>query len=254
MAEKVQYIAFFEEYFDYAEDLTGEQYKTFMLMIRDLRFKGIDILPQDIEDKDLRLAWRSVRPCILKSSRNARAYEKKQKDTIQPNEEFDVETGEVKPAVSCHSQPAVTEEVKQPQEGQKEAQIEAYKPEVVEDIKEELKEPVNGLKSSDCEVMTLDDIMTYSEPEEEPTPTPELTQEEIDAQVKAKQEAKRLEFESLTKQIATELVDYEKTKGFEPGEFSDMLDTLVNRYGAQFPLRERKGLGKAAAAEYRNAA
>lgn len=75
-------IVFFEEYFDYMEDMTPEQYYQFMGLIRDLRFSGADTDPNLVNDKVVRLAWRAVRPSVLKSTRNASNYEKKQRRTI----------------------------------------------------------------------------------------------------------------------------------------------------------------------------
>lgn len=74
----VKGIVFFEEYFGYMDDMTPEQYCQFMGLIRDLRFSGADTDPNSIEDKVVRLAWRSVRPSVLKSTRNAVNYERKQ--------------------------------------------------------------------------------------------------------------------------------------------------------------------------------
>ena len=67
-------IVFFEEYFDYMDDFSPEQYYGFMQLIRNLRFKGIDTDPADVEDRGIRLAWRSIRPSILKSTTNAKRY------------------------------------------------------------------------------------------------------------------------------------------------------------------------------------
>lgn len=73
-------IVFFEEYFNYLDDMSPEQYFQFMCLIRDLRFKGIDTDPNLIEDRDLRMVWRVVRPSVLKSKKNADDYKKKQEE------------------------------------------------------------------------------------------------------------------------------------------------------------------------------
>lgn len=80
---------FFEDYFDYMDDMTPEQFYEFMGLIRDARFNSIDTNPNEIKDKDVRLAWRAVRPSILKSGRNARHHNKKQAE--QEAEPIDVE-------------------------------------------------------------------------------------------------------------------------------------------------------------------
>ena len=59
------------------DDMTPEEYYEFMTLIRNLRFKEIDTKPEDVENKNIRMAWRAVRPSVLKSKRNARTYENK---------------------------------------------------------------------------------------------------------------------------------------------------------------------------------
>ena len=80
---------FFEEYFDYMDDMTPEQYCQFMTLIKDLRFNNKDVHPEEITDKVVRLAWRAVRPSVLKSTTNARGYERRkgEKDTKKKEEE-----------------------------------------------------------------------------------------------------------------------------------------------------------------------
>lgn len=87
-----QGITFFKEYFDFMDDMTPEQYYEFMRLIRDLRFNGIDTKPEDVEDKFVRLAWRSVRPVIAKSTRNAKDYNKKKTQKETQEEEPQVST------------------------------------------------------------------------------------------------------------------------------------------------------------------
>ena len=81
----------FEEYFDYMDDMTPEQYCQFIGLIRDMRFRGKDTKVTDVEDKVVRLAWRSVRPVILKSMRNAKDYERRKtkQEVEQTTEEYD---------------------------------------------------------------------------------------------------------------------------------------------------------------------
>lgn len=73
-------ITFFKEYFDFMDDMTPEEFYEFMGLIRDLRFNGVDTKPEEVENKTIRLAWRCIRPTIIKSTRNARDYEKRKKD------------------------------------------------------------------------------------------------------------------------------------------------------------------------------
>lgn len=77
---------FFEEYFEYMDDMTAEQYYQFMKLIRDVRFKGCDKDPSEIDDKTVRLAWRAIRPSVLKSARNARDYRKNKEKLSKADE------------------------------------------------------------------------------------------------------------------------------------------------------------------------
>lgn len=67
--------------------MTPEEYYEFMTLIRNLRFKGIDTKPEDVENKYIRMAWRAVRPSVLKSTRNARAYENKKNKKQEQEQE-----------------------------------------------------------------------------------------------------------------------------------------------------------------------
>lgn len=84
---------FFEEYFDYMDDMSPEQYYQFMGLIRDARYKGVDVDASSIEDKVVRLAWRAVRPSVIKSRKNSKDYENRNKgeepqvSTYTPTEE-----------------------------------------------------------------------------------------------------------------------------------------------------------------------
>ena len=88
-------ITFFEEYFEYMDDMTPEQFCEFMTLIRNLRFKYIDTKPEDIEDKDVRMAWRCVRPVVLKSRTNADDYKAKKAKASEANKPTVVEQQEV---------------------------------------------------------------------------------------------------------------------------------------------------------------
>ena len=76
---------FFEDYFNYMDDMTPEQFYQFMGLIRDLRYKGIDKDANEIEDKVVRLAWRSVRHSVGKSKKNAEDYDKRKKKEQEEN-------------------------------------------------------------------------------------------------------------------------------------------------------------------------
>lgn len=80
-------ITFFKEYFDFMDDMTPEEFYEFMGLIRDLRFNDIDTKPEEVENKTIRLAWRCIRPSIIKSRRNARVYEKKKQTKTEQKEE-----------------------------------------------------------------------------------------------------------------------------------------------------------------------
>ena len=84
-------IVFFEEYFDFMDDMTPEEFYEFMGLIRDLRFNGVDTKPEEVNNKVVRLAWRSVRPTVLKSARNARDYEGKKGQKPKQGQEEQVD-------------------------------------------------------------------------------------------------------------------------------------------------------------------
>ena len=76
------------------------QFYEFMDLIRDARFKGIDTHPEEVKDKEVRMAWRAVRPSVLKSARNARYYNKSNQE---PEEQ-----------VSTYAEPMVNVEIEKP--------------------------------------------------------------------------------------------------------------------------------------------
>lgn len=85
---------FFEDYFNYMDDMTPEQFYQFMGLIRDLRYRGIDTDANEIEDKIVRLAWRSVRHSVAKSKKNSDNYESNKNKQQTKNE--DMYVGEFK--------------------------------------------------------------------------------------------------------------------------------------------------------------
>ena len=76
MADK---ITIFKEVFDYYYDgeITKEQLADLLLMHYETRWgNGVDV--KEIEDKDLRMIWRTLQHSVIKSTKNAKQYEKQQ--------------------------------------------------------------------------------------------------------------------------------------------------------------------------------
>lgn len=79
-------ITIFKEVFDYYYDgeITKEQLADLLLMHYETRWgNGVDV--KEIEDKDLRMIWRTLQHSVIKSTKNAKQYEKQQnkKSTLQ---------------------------------------------------------------------------------------------------------------------------------------------------------------------------
>lgn len=119
MADK---ITIFKEVFDYYYDgeITKEQLADLLLMHYETRWgDGVDA--KEIEDKDLRMIWRTLQHSVIKSTKNAKQYEKQQnkKSTLQEvtTTEFDIpKTGEnVENENKADLSPSNDEEVEQPQ-------------------------------------------------------------------------------------------------------------------------------------------
>lgn len=92
MADK---ITIFKEVFDYYYygEITKEQLADLLLMHYETRWgNGVDV--KEIEDKDLRMIWRTLQHSVIKSTKNAKQYEKQQnkKSALQNTvgNEFDV--------------------------------------------------------------------------------------------------------------------------------------------------------------------
>ena len=92
--------------------MTPEEYYEFMTLIRNLRFKGIDTKPEDVENKYIRMAWRAVRPSVLKSIRNARTYENKKNK--EQEQEPQVSTYTDTPLPPSPSRPKPPTSIKEP--------------------------------------------------------------------------------------------------------------------------------------------
>lgn len=72
-------ITIFKEVFDYYYDgeITKEQLADLLLMHYETRWgNGVDV--KEIEDKDLRMIWRTLQHSVIKSTKNAKQYEKQQ--------------------------------------------------------------------------------------------------------------------------------------------------------------------------------
>ena len=91
MANKEKGIMIFKDTFEYLMDgdLTGEQFAELMRLIYQLRWgDGVD--DSKIEDKDVKLIWRTLKHTVQKSKTNAKQYQKNNAD-IKPNNEFENE-------------------------------------------------------------------------------------------------------------------------------------------------------------------
>lgn len=93
-------ITIFKEVFDYYYDgeITKEQLADLLLMHYETRWgNGVDV--KEIEDKDLRMIWRTLQHSVIKSTKNAKQYEKQQnkKSAIQDTvgTEFDIPKPEI---------------------------------------------------------------------------------------------------------------------------------------------------------------
>lgn len=99
MANKEKGIMIFKDTFEYLMDgdLTGEQFAELMRLIYQLRWgDGVD--DSKIEDKDVKLIWRTLKHTVQKSKTNAKQYQKNNAD-IQPNNEFENESPNKIPSV-----------------------------------------------------------------------------------------------------------------------------------------------------------
>lgn len=115
MANKEKGIMIFKDTFEYLMDgdLTGEQFAELMRLVYQLRWgDGVD--DSKIEDKDVKLIWRTLKHTVQKSKTNAKQYQKNNTD-IQPNTDFQNEVPDKIPSVQL-------EEIQKEEESQKEFQ------------------------------------------------------------------------------------------------------------------------------------
>lgn len=96
----VDKITIFKEVFDYYYDgeITKEQLADLLLMHYETRWgNGVDV--KEIEDKDLRMIWRTLQHSVIKSTKNAKQYERQQnkKSALQDTvgTEFDIPKSEI---------------------------------------------------------------------------------------------------------------------------------------------------------------
>lgn len=94
-------ITIFKEVFDYYYDgeITKEQLADLLLMHYETRWgDGVDA--KEIEDKDLRMIWRTLQHSVIKSTKNAKQYEKQQnkKSAFQEVKEEATEISHISPS------------------------------------------------------------------------------------------------------------------------------------------------------------
>lgn len=142
------YMAFMPDWRETKRDLSPEQWYELEDYMFQLRFDGIDTDPSTIQDKEIKLAWRLIRPALKKIIRNYN-YKQKQlsnntqtENRIEANTEFDNENDTI---------PQTTTE--SPSEGQ-----ETPKNEVINEVKNEVKnEAPNEVITTSPEIYNNDD-------------------------------------------------------------------------------------------------
>ena len=80
--EKVTIMSFYENWVELMEMCSPEEWYELCTIMTNLRFKGIDTKPKEIENMKIKVAWNLIRPSILKSNRDKRYNDnKKAKET-----------------------------------------------------------------------------------------------------------------------------------------------------------------------------
>lgn len=143
MADK---ITIFKEVFDYYYDgeITKEQLADLLLMHYETRWgNGVDI--KEIKDKDLRKIWRILQYSVIKSTKNAKQYEKQQnkKSALQEVKETEFDL------------PKTEENV----ENENKADLSPSKPSVDAEYHQQVEMPSNGLKMGEEKI--LDTLKEY---------------------------------------------------------------------------------------------
>lgn len=142
MADK---ITIFKEVFDYYYDgeITKEQLADLLLMHYETRWgNGVDI--KEIKDKDLRKIWRILQYSVIKSTKNAKQYEKQQnkKSALQEVKETEFDL------------PKTDDNV----ENENKADLSPSKPSVDAEYHQQVEMPSNGLKTGKEEILEEDII------------------------------------------------------------------------------------------------
>lgn len=84
------YMAFMPDWWEYKKELTPEQWYELEDYMFQLRFNGIDTETETIQDKEVRLIWRTIRAQLKKIIRNYNYKIKSKGNTdILPNTEFE---------------------------------------------------------------------------------------------------------------------------------------------------------------------
>lgn len=148
MADK---ITIFKEVFDYYYDgeITKEQLTDLLLMHYETRWgNGVDI--KEIKDKDLRKIWRILQYSVIKSTKNAKQYEKQQnkKSALQEVKETEFDL------------PKTDDNV----ENENKADLSPSKPSVDAEYHQQVEMPSNGLKTGKEEILEEDIINILEEP------------------------------------------------------------------------------------------
>lgn len=86
--EKTRYMTFYENWIDVMEMCTPEEWYELCKIITNLRFNGIDTDAKTISNMKIKMAWTVIRPSILKSNRNSRYQDNKErKQSIEPQQQ-----------------------------------------------------------------------------------------------------------------------------------------------------------------------
>lgn len=175
------YMAFMPDWREYKKDLTPEQWYELEDYMFQLRFDNIDTDPSSIQDKEIRLVWRSIRPQLKKIIRNYN-YKQKSKNNqdIQPNTEFEITPNE---PVKTEEYPNPQPKIESPSEGQ-----EMGKNEVTETKNETVRETVEKLDW----MMDVDEV-EYKPIDLEKHPELDFLREDDEPQEKEQEKEKWME-------------------------------------------------------------
>lgn len=89
--EKTRYMTFYENWIDVMEMCTPEEWYELCKIITNLRFNGVDTDAKTISNMKIKMAWTVIRPSILKSNRNSRYQDNKEKkQSTEPQQQVAV--------------------------------------------------------------------------------------------------------------------------------------------------------------------